>query len=75
MKKIRNKAILLILCFSMLSSALTLGFVRAVVPDSNSGYLTETIVVFDQEPCNWGEYPGHAVKDITIKDFPSLNVC
>ncbi|MBA7708522.1 hypothetical protein ES703_117424 [subsurface metagenome] len=71
MKKIRYKSILLVLCLSMFSGALSLGFVRAVVPPANSCYLTETIVVFDQEPATTGN---HAIKTITIQDLPVESV-
>lgn len=73
MKRISYKSILLILCLSMFSSTLSLSFVRAVVPPGDSCYLTETIVVFDEEPCNWGDVPGHAIKDIIIK-YPVKSV-
>ncbi|MBA7522183.1 hypothetical protein ES705_14300 [subsurface metagenome] len=71
MKKIRYKSILLVLCLSMFSGALSLGFVRAVVPDGNCCYLTETIVVFDQKISNWDN---PAVETITIPDLPIISV-
>lgn len=71
MKKIGYKSILLILCFSMFSGALSLGFVRAVVPPANSCYLTETIVVFNQQTANT-KTP--AIKTITIKNLPIKSV-
>ena len=71
MTKIRYKSILLVLCLSMFSGALSLGFVRAVVPPACSCYLTETIVVFDREPATTGN---HAIKTITIQDLPVKSV-
>jgi len=66
LKRTCYKSILLILCLSMFSSALSLGFVRASVPPTNSCYLTETIPVFYQEISNWDN---PAIKTITIPDW------
>lgn len=71
MKRISYKSILLILCLSMFISALSLSFVRADLSMATPGGLTETIVVFDEEPCTWGD---HAIADITIKDWPIESV-
>lgn len=53
MKKIRNKTILLILCFSMLSGTMSLGFARAELAPATSPIYSATIVVFDQVLSDW----------------------
>ena len=71
MKEIRNKAILLILCFTMLSGTVSLGFARAELSTASPGSFTQTIVVFDHKISNW-DHP--AVETITIPDWPILSV-
>lgn len=71
MKKIRYKSILLILCLSMFSSALTFGFVKAELTQASSVNLTETIVVFDHESHN---RQNPAIATITIQNMPIESV-
>jgi len=71
LKKNRYKSILLILCLSMFSSVLSLGFVRAELSTASPGGLTETIYVFDHRTANTN-IP--AIETITIKDIPVESV-
>jgi len=67
LKKIRNKAILLILCFSMLSGTMSLGFARAELAPATSPVFSATITVFDHVIADWS--PGGAAE--TTIEIPS----
>lgn len=71
MKKIRNKTILFILCFSMLSGTVSLGFVKAELSTASPGGLTETIEVFNQQTATT---TNPAIATITIKNMPVESV-